>query len=357
MKQILLSLFTLTSIFCFSQKTETTYLDYSFKEKRKKKAFYVQTVISSDDKIEKQITFKKSGVLLKKIETDKNTKISKETVYWNKGGKRKVFEYKNSELHGLYTIYYWNGSKKVEYIYSKGLKDGASKSYNHNSELKSENIYVNDKLEGESKLYNKKDSSITKVNYINNKKQGPCVERDYKGNILDSTYFVSGKIKGKSFSYYKNGSLKTVKTYKNGKLDGEQKNYHENGEISSINSYKNGKSIELENSSDDLEEVMVVVEKHPEYPGGNSKLFEYLGKNIKYPQAARMLGVKGKVYIQFVVEKDGSLSSLDVVRGIGSGCDEVALKAIEDMPKWSPGEQRGKAVRVRFILPVNFSLR
>jgi len=72
---------------------------------------------------------------------------------------------------------------------------------------------------------------------------------------------------------------------------------------------------------------------------------------------AREAGVKGKVYVQFVVEKDGSITDIKIIRGIGSGCDAEAKRAVKRMPKWQPGEQRGKPVRVRFVLPVNFSLR
>ncbi len=106
-----------------------------------------------------------------------------------------------------------------------------------------------------------------------------------------------------------------------------------------------------------VEKIFTVVEKNPSFPGGEEKLFEYLGKTISYPQMAKEAGVKGKVYVQFVVEKDGSITDIKIIRGIGSGCDDEAKKAVKNMPKWEPGEQRGKPVRVRFVLPVNFSLR
>jgi protein TonB len=72
---------------------------------------------------------------------------------------------------------------------------------------------------------------------------------------------------------------------------------------------------------------------------------------------AKEASIRGKVYIQFVVEKDGSITDVKIIRGLGSGLDEIAKKAVRKMPKWEPGEQRGKPVRVRFVLPVNFTLR
>lgn len=106
-----------------------------------------------------------------------------------------------------------------------------------------------------------------------------------------------------------------------------------------------------------IEEVFTVVEKMPSFPGGEEKLYEYLGQNIKYPQMAKEAGVKGKVYVQFVVEKDGSITDVTVARGIGSGCDKEAVRVVKKMPRWSPGEQRGKKVRVKYTLPVVYQLR
>ncbi len=107
----------------------------------------------------------------------------------------------------------------------------------------------------------------------------------------------------------------------------------------------------------DINKVYTVVEKQPEYPGGADAMFSYLGKTIKYPQAAKEAGVKGKVYVSFVIERNGSISNIKVLRGIGSGCDEEGIKAVKNMPNWTPGEIRNQTVRVQYVLPINFSLR
>jgi protein TonB len=100
-----------------------------------------------------------------------------------------------------------------------------------------------------------------------------------------------------------------------------------------------------------------VVEDPPTFPGGESALFAYLSKSIKYPQMAQDAGIQGKVYVTFVVERDGSITDVKLMRGIGGGCDEEAIRVVKNMPKWSPGKQRGKPVRVQFTLPVHFKLR
>lgn len=105
------------------------------------------------------------------------------------------------------------------------------------------------------------------------------------------------------------------------------------------------------------EEIFTIVENMPEFPGGTEELFKYLGKNIKYPPMAKDAGIKGKVYVTFVVDKNGSIDDVKVLRGIGGGCDEEAIRVVKGMPKWSPGKQRGKSVRVQYNLPINFILR
>ena len=105
------------------------------------------------------------------------------------------------------------------------------------------------------------------------------------------------------------------------------------------------------------QEIFQIVEEMPAFPGGEAKLMEYVGKNIKYPQIARETGIQGRVFIGFVVEPDGSVSNVKLLRGIGGGCDEEAMRVVKSMPKWKPGKQRGKAVRVQYMLPVNFRLQ
>ena len=105
------------------------------------------------------------------------------------------------------------------------------------------------------------------------------------------------------------------------------------------------------------QEIFQIVEEMPAFPGGEQKLMEYVGKNIKYPQIARESGIQGRVFVGFVVEPDGSVSNVKLLRGIGGGCDEEAMRVIKNMPKWKPGKQRGKAVRVSYQIPVMFRLQ
>ena len=108
---------------------------------------------------------------------------------------------------------------------------------------------------------------------------------------------------------------------------------------------------------EDTEVVFVVVESMPGFPGGDAALFKYLSDNIKYPVIAQESGIQGRVICQFVVNRDGSIVDIEVVRGVDRSLDAEAMRVIAGMPKWSPGKQRGKAVRVKYTLPVNFRLQ
>ncbi len=102
--------------------------------------------------------------------------------------------------------------------------------------------------------------------------------------------------------------------------------------------------------------VFVVVEEQAEFPGGMDSMYAYIVKNLKYPELAKEKGIEGRVFVQFVIEKDGSISNVKILRGIGGGCDEAAMEMVKNMPKWQPAKQRGKPVRCQFNLPIKFEL-
>lgn len=103
--------------------------------------------------------------------------------------------------------------------------------------------------------------------------------------------------------------------------------------------------------------IFTVVEEMPTFPGGEEELFKYLQRNIKYPAIARENGISGRVYVTFVVDKDGKIKDAKILRGVGGGCDEEALRVVRNMPDWKSGRQNGRPVQVQYNLPVNFTLK
>ena len=104
------------------------------------------------------------------------------------------------------------------------------------------------------------------------------------------------------------------------------------------------------------QEIFQVVEEMPAFTAEGGNVNKWISKNIKYPILAQENGIQGKVYLQFVIEKDGSITDVRVARGVDASLDKEAIRVIQSMPKWKPGKQRGKPVRVSYTLPINFQL-
>lgn len=108
---------------------------------------------------------------------------------------------------------------------------------------------------------------------------------------------------------------------------------------------------------EEKKEIFFTAEEMPFYPGGDTERLRFLADNIQYPQQASELGIQGTVYLQFVVDSKGNITDAKILRGIGGGCEEEALRVIKMMPQWHPGKQNGKTVRVLYTMPVSFRLQ
>jgi TonB family protein len=103
-------------------------------------------------------------------------------------------------------------------------------------------------------------------------------------------------------------------------------------------------------------EIFTVVEQQPEFKGGMAKLGQYLQSSLKYPAAAQKANVQGRVFVNFIVDKTGEVSDVKILKGLGFGIDEEAIRVVQNMPRWKPAMQSGRVVNVRFNLPINFEL-
>jgi protein TonB len=114
--------------------------------------------------------------------------------------------------------------------------------------------------------------------------------------------------------------------------------------------------VEIEIEEEDDEEFFMVVENMPEFPGGDLGLMKYIQKNVKYPAIAKEYNITGKVYVSFIVDRSGSVTNVKIVRGVDKNLDAEAMRVVKSLPRYTPGRQRGKAVRVMFTIPINFTL-
>ena len=110
----------------------------------------------------------------------------------------------------------------------------------------------------------------------------------------------------------------------------------------------------VEEEKEDPHQIFIVVEETAVPIGGISAFYEYVLGKLKYPAQARRMEIEGKVFVEFVVEKDGSITDVKAIKGIGAGCDEEAIRVVSESPKWKPAKQRGKSVRQRMVLPITF---
>lgn len=179
---------------------------------------------------------------------------------------------------------------------------------------------------------------------------------DLEGNYLINV--MRGKQLVFSFVGYKTQVLDVTKSEQNVIMQLEPKELNEVVVVAYGAEPSKGEVVSAEEKSKLTKngEVFTVVEQNPEFPGGMSELGRYLGRAIKYPASAQRANVQGKVFVQFVVGKDGDIRDPRIVKGIGFGCDEEALRVTLNMPKWNPGKQNGKAVAVQYNLPIAFVL-
>ena len=113
----------------------------------------------------------------------------------------------------------------------------------------------------------------------------------------------------------------------------------------------------VEEEEESSQTIFTVVEEMPDFPGGQAELLKFIAKSIKYPVIAQENGIQGRVICAFVVNKDGSVVDAEVLRGVDPSLDKEALRVIGTMPKWKPGKQRGKPVRVKYTVPITFRLQ
>jgi TonB family protein len=129
-----------------------------------------------------------------------------------------------------------------------------------------------------------------------------------------------------------------------------------NKSITGQNIARKTQAMDNESETAHEEQVFMVVEQMPEFPGGEEALYKFLATNIQYPQMAKDSLWQGRVFITFVIEKDGTITDVRVLRGVANALNEEAIRVVKSMPRWSPGTQRGKPVRVQYNLPIKFTL-
>ncbi len=188
--------------------------------------------------------------------------------------------------------------------------------------------------------------------------------RDYyiEGNIQMSGQYATKKTevkKGEFIYYYKNGSVKSQGIFIADEEDGDWKYYDELGNLTRVTTFENGDALSSEVWKDGKivkDVVYDFVSVNPEFPGGEVEMIAFIQKEFNYPEKSRERGEQGVVYIEFVVEKNGSIKEVKIVKGVSKLLDKECLRVVHAMPKWKPGEQDGVPVNVRYTMPISCKL-
>ena len=148
-------------------------------------------------------------------------------------------------------------------------------------------------------------------------------------------------------------------TMDNNIVDGIEEDYAGESEIEEIDEeiFEDHGIAIVEEEDFSNQKIYDIVDEMPAFPGGDYELIKYIEENLNYPQDAMESGIHGRVFVKIIVEPNGSISSAKIIRGLGFGCDEEAIRVIESMPNWKPGRKNGEAVRVNMAVPVNFKLQ
>ncbi len=402
---ILLSFLLLTPA-AFAQKAKKEYTNFKGEKVKKSEAqLYRMVSQNSDNTWHAEYYRYPNGKLIKTAEYKTKaieTKHGLQRYIGNNALPKEEQEYVNGVMHGAYRKYDRFGTKTIEGQYQQGSKDGEWTTFRSNGKRESITVYYKGKHVARTKAWGQESNLLFEGETKDGTKDGAWTYYFSDGKKKRLMHFQEGKRNGLNQKWFKNGQLKLEQAYQNDLLHGGYKKWNETGilleEGSFVKGQKNGiwilnetdgtlakkwdynevpakvvfisekrkqqeeeeEQIVMEDMDADENDEMVfmIVEKDAQPTGGMMAFRKYISTYLSqnYPDEARKAGIQGTVYIQFTVEKNGGIYKCEVLKGIGGGCDEAAVKAIKSFGKWKPAEQRGKLVRQSFNFPFRFKL-
>ncbi len=413
MKHILiisLSFLWLTPV-VFAQKAKKEYVNASLEKVKKKEATLYRLTSQNSDKTWRSEYFKILAdelILVVNYKTEALETKHGLTRTYRDGKLSAEQEFSNGVTHGVYRKHSNFGKVLTEGQYKQGSKDGDWKEFYANGSPRTVENYYNGKSKIITKIWTREGTLMLEGEVKDGKKDGLWTYYFNSGKELRKVNYSKGSKNGLSQEWFKNGRMKLEESYQNGKLHGAYKRYSQAGVLVNEGTYVEGQKSAIWNSYDEdgtlgtkmdysespakvlfisekrkqgettevidmgeiveveLEEpqevseetVFLIVEQGAEPLGGMHKLIEHVFKYLQkhYPEKAKKAGVQGTIYLNFVIEKDGTPSTFKILKGLGHGCDKVAIEAIKSYGKWTPAKQRGRIVRQRFNFPVKFRI-
>lgn len=338
MKYSLIALFTGFIAYCNAQNdTIVRYFDLDWNECKEKKATYYS----------------------------KRLELPDSNFYYTQGKKDRYPSFEGvfkgndlSTINGFYKKYNYQGNLVYEGNFQNNSKEGNWKYYHNNQNLESEGAYKNNQRAGIWEFYSKDGELNKKCGYLDNKLHG-VYEIWSNSTLIDSGRFEENKEVDTWRGFHSNGQLAYEGKFNSkGSKTGVWKYYYENGQLSSQEEFISIDSVKREfyDTSGNLIEYEGEEFIDPKFYGNESALSRYIMQNIEYPEEARENGEQGIAYVGFTIMRDGSIEDVRIMRGVSKSIDEEAVKLVQNMPKWEPGKSYGHPIRVRFTLPIRFTL-
>lgn len=324
--------------------------------------------------------YDKEGSVVSGLVYDKDT-LRQRIFYYKNGNKQIVVEGDEKQMNGDFKMWYPNGQLSFRGVYKNNKKDGSFESFDEAGNPERQGVYKNGILiSGESVAsdlqYDNPDVSAKYVDgeeafnkYLMNKTADlPEVKA-----IKDSTYRIvdlslsinkTGRITNLDLSSVKDNQDKEMIKMAFNNFPGFKPALIEGAPVRSLLSLKlavtnqglqEAKNVKAYRDSVN-QPVFFIVEQMPRFPGGGLELRKQIANTIKYPVYAQEHGIDGKVYVNFIIEQDGSIDHIRVAKGAAPSLDQEAIRVIKNLPKWIPGYQRGKPARVSYTIPISFNI-
>lgn len=270
---------------------------------------------------------------------------------------RKIFYLKSDSLYKI-EDYYISDSIQMKGLFhdpQAEFKEGLVRWYYENGNVKTEAFYVFDEIKGLRRTYYSNGQIEELRNYL---LEYDSIDYEIK-ELFDKegdTLVYNGT--GQYIKYYDNNNIKIKGQLENGLKIGKWESWRKNGQLhyreyyNSNGQLSHGKSYDLQSNEYSYEELKVKVN----YKGGDKKLYKKIYRNINYPREAYNAGIEGKIHVNLVINKNGRISESFILKRIGGGCDEEALRVIKKCKKWNPGLQRGQKIKTIVTLPIRFKL-
>jgi TonB family protein len=265
--------------------------------------------------------------------------------------------FEKGKRNGKWTFYYRGTNYiKSEVYFKDDSLDGTAIYFDSlTHKIKMTGYYKNGKKEGEWQAFNKAGMVLITEQYKDSGTRASTVLYNHTGKKIAEGDFINKKFSGPWKEYDSVGNLKWEKNYVSNVKDGEATEYYANGKIERKELYSFGKLLsgkEYDENGNEINYVPAIEKAKADYD-----VTEYIKTHLQYPEKAKRRNIEGKVLVSFIVNEDGSISDAKILKGVGGGCDEEALRIVNHMPAWKPGMQDGKPVRFSYRLPINFVLK